>query len=440
MPENFQRIHLPGTSDKTHEGSRIRENSVEFLDSYKFRYGFVKGYNMVIPNPAAQQRLVSLDQFRGYTVIGMILVNYAGGFVVVPEVLKHHNDYCSYADTIMPQFLFAVGFAFRLTFERRAQREGLGAAYGRMVRRLLGLALVAIVVYGTSAPAETWSQLVQLGPFSALAPSLKRDWCQTLMHIAATSLWILPVIRSSFSVRVGYAVISAALHVLFSWQFNFVWCNSSPNAIDGGPLGFLTWSIPAIVGTLACDVVTSQDTRTPWLKLIVTSLALMAAGWGLSCGTRFYDVPSEHIEEWKEQRLSENPVIPASEQRQFRGLAEAPFVQPPPITDRKWNYWMMCQRAATLSYLTFCAGFSLLVYVLFHFLCDKRHWEVSLFRVFGTNALIVYILHSMVGDAVQPFVPRDSPGWYVATSWIVIMAIMWTFVRYLERNKVYLRL
>lgn len=58
------------------------------------------------------QRLVSLDQFRGYTVIGMILVNYVGGFAVVPEVLKHHNDYCSYADTIMPQFLFAVGFAF----------------------------------------------------------------------------------------------------------------------------------------------------------------------------------------------------------------------------------------------------------------------------------------------------------------------------------------
>ena len=395
---------------------------------------------MSIPSPAPQQRLVSLDQFRGYTVIGMILVNYVGGFAVVPEVLKHHNDYCSYADTIMPQFLFAVGFAFRLTFERRVQREGLGAAYGRMVRRLLGLALVAIVVYGTSAPAETWSQLVELGPFAAIVPSLKRHWFQTLMHIAATSLWILPVIRSSFKVRIGYAAVSAALHVLFSWQFNFVWCNSSPNAIDGGPLGFLTWSIPTIVGTLACDMVTSQGTRTPWLKLIIASVVLMVAGWGLSCGTRFYDVPPERIEELKEQRLAENLVVPAGEQLQFRGLAELPFVQPPPITERKWNYWMMSQRAGTLSYPTFCAGFSLLVYLLFYFLCDKLHWEVSLFRVFGTNALIAYILHSMVMGAVKPFVPRDSPGWYVIATWLVVMAIMWTFVRYLERNKVYLRL
>jgi predicted acyltransferase len=392
------------------------------------------------PNPAAQQRLVSLDQFRGYTVIGMILVNYVGGFAVVPEVLKHHNDYCSYADTIMPQFLFAVGFAFRLTFERRVQREGLGAAYGRMVRRLLGLALVAIVVYGTSAPAETWTQLVELGPFSALAASLKRHWFQTLMHIAATSLWILPVIRSSFAMRICYAALSAVLHVLLSWQFNFVWCNSPPNAIDGGPLGFLTWSIPAIVGTLACDMVVSQGSRTPWIKLIVASIVLMVAGWGLSCGTRFYDVPPERVEELKELLLAENPVLPAGEQLQFRGLAEAPFVQPPPKTDRKWNYWMMSQRAGTLSYLTFCAGFSLIVYMLFHFVCDKRHWEIGLFRVFGTNALIAYILHSMIIDATQPFVPRDSPGWYVTISWFVIMAIMWTFVRYLERSKVYLRL
>ena len=392
------------------------------------------------PNPAALERLVSLDQFRGSTVIGMILVNYVGGFAVVPEVLKHHNDYCSYADTIMPQFLFAVGFAFRLTFERRVQREGLVAAYGRMVRRLLGLALVAIVVYGTSAPAETWTQLVELGPFSALAASLKRHWFQTLMHIAATSLWILPVIRSSFGVRIGYAALSAVLHVLLSWQFNFVWCNSSPNAIDGGPLGFLTWSIPAIVGTLACDMVVSQGARTPWTKLIVASIVLMAAGWGLSCGTRFYDVPPQRVEELKEQLLAENPVLPRGEQLQFRGLAEAPFVQPPPKTDRKWNYWMMSQRAGTLSYLTFCAGFSLIVYMLFHFVCDKRHWEIGLFRVFGTNALIAYILHSMIIDAIQPFVPRDSPGWHITVSWFFIMAIMWTFVRHLERSKVYLRL
>ena len=69
----------------------------------------------------ASRRIVSLDQFRGYTVAGMLLVNFLGGYQAVHAVLKHHNTYCSYADTIMPQFFFAVGFAYRLTFLRRLQ-------------------------------------------------------------------------------------------------------------------------------------------------------------------------------------------------------------------------------------------------------------------------------------------------------------------------------
>ena len=75
-------------------------------------------------NDTLPGRIVSLDQFRGYTVAGMLLVNFLGGFRRrYPPVLKHHNTYCSYADTIMPQFFFAVGFAYRLTFLRRRQRE-----------------------------------------------------------------------------------------------------------------------------------------------------------------------------------------------------------------------------------------------------------------------------------------------------------------------------
>ena len=62
------------------------------------------------------------------TVAGMLLVNFLGGYAVVPAILKHHNTYCSYADTIMPQFFFAVGFAYRLTFLRRRESSGAWAA------------------------------------------------------------------------------------------------------------------------------------------------------------------------------------------------------------------------------------------------------------------------------------------------------------------------
>ena len=84
--------------------------------------------------PGQGRRIVSLDQFRGYTVAGMLLVNFLGGYREVPAILKHHNTYCSYADTIMPQFFFAVGFAYRLTFLRRLKTEGRSSAFWAVFR------------------------------------------------------------------------------------------------------------------------------------------------------------------------------------------------------------------------------------------------------------------------------------------------------------------
>ena len=43
-------------------------------------------------------------------------------------VLSHHHTYFSFADSIMPQFFLAVGFAYRLTFLRRREQLGAGPA------------------------------------------------------------------------------------------------------------------------------------------------------------------------------------------------------------------------------------------------------------------------------------------------------------------------
>ncbi len=396
------------------------------------------------PVPASTDRIISLDQFRGYTVAGMFLVNFVGGYAACPAIIKHHNDYCSYADTIMPHFLFVVGFAYRLTFERRVQRDGARAAYGRVIRRLLGLILLSVVIYTPSAPAATWEALRSLSLWEIIGPPLKRDWFQTLMHIAVTSLWITPVIRATVRVRIGWLLLSAALHVGLSWWFNFAWCNTSPNAIDGGPLGFLTWSVPALLGTLTCDAFTSSPGRPPLLRLAAGALLLMGLGWLLSCGTRLYDVDATSTSAPSGQKLADDPVWPGEERLDGRPLrtliAEPPFVLPPGREVRQWNYWMMSQRAGTLSYQTFAAGLSLLVYVVFYVACDVMRLQLGLFRTLGTNALAGYILHMWVDAAVSPFVPGDAPAWYMWTGFAVYFGITWLFIRSLERNNIYLRL
>jgi predicted acyltransferase len=425
------------------------------------RCGKVLIMTATLKNPTANEvqsakpsteRLISLDQFRGYTVVGMLLVNYFGGYKACAQVLKHTHDYCSYADTIMPQFLFAVGFALRLTFGRRMQTQGSSAAYARMIRRLLGLVLVSIVVYNVSPRATSWDQLREMSFWQVIGEPLKRQWFQTLMHIAVTSLWLLPVVHRPAKVRIVWMLGSAIAHVLLSYWFNFTWANTAPNAIDGGPLGFLTWCIPAIVGTLACDYFVQprdlQKSKSYNIAPVIgAAFGLMLFGYVMSCPTRLYDVPESQQAELVKVKLADDPVFPTFERIQsklsstaFTGLfAEPPFVKPPDETIRKWNYWMMSQRAGTLTYLTFSAGFSLLVFVLFYVVCDVYKLQLPLFRTFGTNALVAYILHSMVSQAVQPFFPKDSPWWFAYTGLGVFFLITWLFVKQLEKQGAYLR-
>jgi len=409
----------------------------------------------------------------------------------------------------MPQFLFAVGFAFRLTFGRREQQQGATAAYGRVIRRLLGLVLVSMVVYAPGAVAKNWDELTTKGLWEIMLPVLKREWFQTLMHIAATSLWLLPVIRAGFGVRLGWMLLSAALHIFLSYKFNFVWVNSAPNGIDGGPLGFLSWVVPAMLGTFACDAVATAiatGARPPLGRMVAWSFIIMGLAWVMSCGTRMYDVPVSQREALKDQKLAEHPVFPPLDQvrAHFQKplaelLAEPPFVPPPwgpvdnlpdpavaapPVDEaaiaaaapnadeaakqiaeakknhddqlsrlerlktrhkdngpyvRKWNYWMMSQRGGNLSYPLFAGGFALFVYVLFYVACDMWGWRLAFFETFGTNALLAYVLHGMVGSAVKAFVPEDAPGWYVTGSVILFFWVNWIILRQFEKNKWYLR-
>jgi predicted acyltransferase len=206
--------------------------------------------------PTSSPRIVSLDQFRGYTVLGMFVVNFVGSFDVIKAhwpLLRHHNTYCSYADTIMPHFLFAVGFAFRLTLLRRIQAGHTREAYLHAVRRNLGLFLLAVVIYHLDGSFKTWSdlqaKLAEQGFWAFLGHAFWRVPFQTLAHIAVTSLWVLPVIAARPSVRIAYMLGSAALHVWLSHLFYYPLVMgfpdpdgraTSPAGIDGGVLGFLT--------------------------------------------------------------------------------------------------------------------------------------------------------------------------------------------------------
>jgi hypothetical protein len=73
-------------------------------------------------------------------------------------------------------------------------------------------------------------------------------------------------------------------------------------------------------------------------------------------------------------------------------------------------------------------------------LCDRRGKQAALFRIFGQNALVAYVIHPLVSGAVKPYVPNDSPFWYLAIGLSLYLAICVAFNAYLSRHKLFVRL
>jgi predicted acyltransferase len=116
------------------------------------------------PPVTTPTRLAALDQFRGYTVAGMCLVNFLAPFAAIHSVLKHNDTYFSYADTIMPGFLFVVGFAFRLTYLKRRSVSGRWPTARSYMRRSGKLLLLSLLIYFFVGDIPRWFNFRDMPP------------------------------------------------------------------------------------------------------------------------------------------------------------------------------------------------------------------------------------------------------------------------------------
>ncbi|OGR90726.1 MAG: hypothetical protein A3J74_05750 [Elusimicrobia bacterium RIFCSPHIGHO2_02_FULL_57_9] len=195
------------------------------------------------------QRYESIDQFRGFAILSMVLVNVLGRFAVMPETFRHARfESLSFADSVAPFFFFIVGVGFRLAFLRNQTESGTASALALMFKRCLLLMLIGVFVYHFNARRIFWDALTQIGFGGIIA---------------------LPVIGAeNIFYRAVWPLIYAAL-LLFIGNIRF---HGAPLEIESA-----TWPLLILMGSLAADWI--KDSRRNFTsKSSVSGTAILICG------------------------------------------------------------------------------------------------------------------------------------------------------------------
>jgi heparan-alpha-glucosaminide N-acetyltransferase len=200
------------------------------------------------------QRLLSLDAFRGFIILAMIWVNSIAGMPGIPYWLEHAGpkaDGITLPDLVFPGFLFIVGMAIPLSLHRAIGRVDAGLA-GRLLWRAASLMVAGVVL----------ANLYRYDPGAALLP---RAWYTLLFYVAMILLWRHAKGRSR-TFWLG-AALMAFLLLAFRGALNAEFSSPYLQHTWWGILGMIGWAY------LVCSAV--------YLAVRGDGMALMAALAGL---------------------------------------------------------------------------------------------------------------------------------------------------------------
>ena len=303
-------------------------------------------------------RLMSLDVFRGITVMGMILVNNPGDWGHIYAPLEHaHWHGCTPTDLIFPFFLFIVGVSITYALDgARQQPETHGRTMLRVLKR-------AAILFG-------------LGLFSALFPKFDFSTVRipgVLARIAVVFLVCgVLFLKTNRKQQIGLlAFILIAYNVLL--QLVPVPGYGPANLEAATNLG--AWLDRTVLG----EAHLWKQSRTWDPEGLLSTLPAVGTGLlGLLAG----------------QWLRRREVEPATRVA-WLFVAGAGCV----VLGMVWNGWFPINKALwTSSYVLYTGGLALALLAGLYWLVDVqqyRRWTLPPL-VYGVNAITVFFLSSLI--------------------------------------------
>jgi predicted acyltransferase len=325
-------------------------------------------------------RLASLDVFRGFNILAMILVNDPGdGSHTYAPLLHATWDRITPTDFVFPFFMFIVGVALAAALRPywSGERTPDRALYLRLARRAAVLILLGLLINGLpTLDLATWripGVLQRIGVCFFLAALIvlrvPRRWqwvigaailggyAAILLFVGAPGVAPGQLEPEANLPRWFELKVFSSAHVYTVWPTEPEGLLSTPSAMVSVLLG--CWTGMTVAG------------RSPSPRLgarIVGSGVLCAAlGWGLS------------------------PILP------------------------------MVKMIWTPTFVLFTGGWAMIAFGACYLLIDARHFENPLWpvQVFGRNAILAYVLSELAAIAVSMVTVHGMPFSVFVTSSLV---------------------
>jgi predicted acyltransferase len=351
---------------------------------------------------AKQERLISLDAFRGFTIAGMMLVNNPGSWSTIYPQLEHAawNGW-TFTDFIFPFFLWIVGIAMTISFANRIERgDTKGKLIAQAARR--GAMIFLIGTFLTMFPFGLFNTHYSLD--YAQLPAVFQRIAEYFSHMRipgvlqrigvcyflATLIYLNTTVRGQIAWIVG---LLAAYWLML--KFIPVPVYGAGDLTPDGNLGrYLDTMILGTGHTWSGAPATGFDPE----GVISTLGAIATTLFGILTGhyLRLKEVSKEEKTCW--MFVAGSILL----------LLGAWMDMGMPINKNLW----------TSSYVVFMAGFALCIFAIFYFLIDVKGYKkwATPFVIYGMNAIFVFtlsgVLGRLMGIAKIPVTLGDgTPAW-----------------------------
>jgi heparan-alpha-glucosaminide N-acetyltransferase len=360
-----------------------------------------------LPKSAAKTgRLLSLDAYRGFTMLAMVSAGLRMGHLKndptwgwLADQLDHRRwEGCTAWDLIQPSFMFIVGVAMPYSYaRRREQGDNWGLQFRHALQRCVLLAGIGIFL-DCYSERTIYVQFIRVLQQIALAyPLVFLVLHRGALTQALTALAILFVHPLAFMLFNHWSGVAGDPWAV---QYNF---GRSLDAILHLPLsvgGYVTFNAFSSAATILFGVLCGELLRGRWppavklLVLIAAGLAGLWIGWELTACV--------------------------------------------PMIKRLW----------TTSFAVFAAGWTCLMMAGFYLVIDMlrlQRWAFP-FTVVGMNSIASYVFSGIGSSVVQrglspflePLLPPTSNAFPIVMAMLVVV-VNFLFCYWLYRRRIFFR-